>query len=309
MMKICFMGSMDFAVEILNGLNDKYGVDLVVTQPDKPFGRKQKLKGTPVKERAIELGLEVFQPSSIKKDYKKIIEEEFDFIIVAAYGQIIPEIVLNHGKYRAINVHASLLPKYRGGSPMHRAIINGDKYSGVTIMYMVKKMDAGLILAQEKVKINFSDNVKTLEKKLAKTGKVLLLKTIDDLLDDKIEAKQQNQEEISFAYNLKPEEKEINFCNKAIDIYNKIRGMYPWPIAEIKVNNKKIKIFKAEYSEENTNKTPGTIYKINKSGVFIQCLEGSIILKEIQLQGKKRMDINAFMNGVGKQFFKLDKNI
>ncbi|MFW5889027.1 MAG: methionyl-tRNA formyltransferase [Bacillota bacterium] len=308
-MKICFMGSMDFAVEILNGLNNQYGVDLVVTQPDKPFGRNQRLKATPVKLRAKELNIEVFQPESIKKDYQKILDIEFDFIIVAAYGQIIPEVVLNHGKHRAINVHASLLPKYRGGSPMHKAIINGDEYSGVTIMYMVKKMDAGPILAQEKVKIDFEDNVKTLEKKLAKKGKSLLLQTMDKLLKNNIQAKVQDEEKVTYAYNIKSSEKELDFNKPAIEVYNQIRGLYPWPIAEIKVNDKKIKVFKADYIKENSIKAPGTVYKINKSGVFIQCLKDSIILKEIQLQGKKRMDIKAFMNGIGRQIFYLDKII
>ena len=308
-MKICFMGSMEFAVEILNGLNNEYGVDLVVTQPDKPFGRKQILKGTPVKERAKNLGIEVFQPLAIKENYQRIIEEDFDFIIVAAYGQIIPEIILKHAKFRAINIHASLLPNYRGGSPMHKAIINGDEYSGVTIMYMAKKMDAGPILSQEKVKIDFKDDVKTLELKLAKIGKNLLIDTIKELVEGNVEPIKQDKSKVTYAYNIKKSEKKINFNSKAIDIYNQIRGMYPWPIAEILVDNKKIKVFKAEYLNKNTTKAPGTIYKIDKSGVFIQCLEDTIILKEIQLQGKKRMDINAFMNGVGKQFFYLDKII
>ncbi|MCF7923896.1 MAG: methionyl-tRNA formyltransferase [Candidatus Izimaplasma sp.] len=308
-MKICFMGSMDFAVEILNGLHNKYGVDLVVTQPDKPFGRKQKLKGTPVKKRAKELKLEVYQPKSIKRNYEQIIESDFDFIIVAAYGQIIPEIVLSHSKYRAINVHASLLPKYRGGSPMHRAIINGDEYSGVTIMYMAKKMDAGPILSQEKVKIENDDNVKTLENKLAITGKKLLLKTMDDILNGIVKPKKQNTNEVSFAYNIKSEEKLLDFTNNAKSVYNKIRGLYPWPVAEIVVEGKKIKVFKAIYNDFNSNNSPGTVYKIDKSGIHVQCLSGTIILEELQLQGKKRMDANAFMNGLGKQYFYLGKII
>ncbi|MFA7075834.1 MAG: methionyl-tRNA formyltransferase, partial [Candidatus Izemoplasmatales bacterium] len=219
-MRICFMGSMEFAVPILNKLHELYGVDLVVTQPDKPVGRKQILQGTPVKNRAVELGIELFQPISIKKDYSKIIENEYDFIIVAAYGQIIPEKVLFHGRYQAINVHASLLPKYRGGSPMHKAIINGDVESGVSVIYMEKALDSGLILSQSKCEISENDNVKTLENKLSFIGSNLLLQTLEDLINDLIVPQKQNLSEVSFAYNFKNEDLRINFSKDAKGVYN-----------------------------------------------------------------------------------------
>jgi methionyl-tRNA formyltransferase len=302
-MKICFMGSMDFAVTILEGLNQKYSVELVVTQPDKPYGRKQVLKGTPVKEKALELGIEVFQPKSIKKNNKRILSDDFDMIIVAAYGQIIPESILYHAKYQAINVHASLLPKYRGGSPMHQAIINGDEVSGVSIMYMEKSLDSGDVLAQEKMEILITDNVKTLENKLAVIGRDLLIETIEKLSLGEVEATPQNDEEATYANNLKKADQIIYFNMTAKEIYNKVRGLYPWPVAFFFVNGLKLKIFSTSIIAENLSLNIGEVVKINKSGVWIQTKKGVIVLKQVQLEGKLPMDINSFMNGAGKQVF------
>lgn len=308
-MKICFMGSMDFAVEILNTLAKTHQVALVVTQPDKPVGRKQVLKGTPVKEKALELGIELFQPQDIKIDYQRIIEEEYDFIIVAAYGQIIPDIILNHGKYKAINVHASLLPKYRGGSPMHRAIMNGDLKSGVSIMYMAKKMDSGPVLSQREVEIDLLDDVKSLELKLAKAGAELLIIEMEKIQKGLSEANDQNLDKVTYAYHIKTKERVVDFNQPAENIYNQVRGLHPWPIAEFSVDNQKIKVFKVETESENLSNRPGKIVKIDKKGVYIQTSSGLVILKDIQLQGKKRMDITSFMNGVGRSIFELEKVI
>jgi methionyl-tRNA formyltransferase len=302
-MKVCFMGSMDFAAVILEKLNKEFPVDLVVTQPDRPVGRKRILKGTPVKEKALALGIDLFQPENIKKDHDLIINQNFDFIIVAAYGQMIPDIVLEHGKFKAINVHASLLPKYRGGSPMHRAIINGDEYSGVSIMYMVKKMDAGPILRQSKVKIDPDDDVASLEMKLASIGGDLLIETMHDLLNDNVTSNPQNQEKVTYAYHIKKEEQKLNFNKTAKDNYNLVRGLHPWPIAFFEIDQAPMKVYKADYIEEDASKEVGQIVKINKDGVFIQTSKGQFILKEVQLRGKKRMSINDFMNGIGRQLF------
>lgn len=302
-MKICFMGSMDFAAVILEKLNKEFPIDLVVTQPDRPVGRKRILKGTPVKEKALELDIDLFQPENIKKDHDIIINQNFDFIIVAAYGQMIPDIVLEHGKFRAINVHASLLPKYRGGSPMHRAIINGDDYSGVSIMYMVKKMDAGPILSQSKVKIDPNDDVASLEMKLASIGGDLLIETMHDLLNDNVTSNPQNQEKVTYAYHIKKEEQKLNFNKTAKDNYNLVRGLHPWPIAFFEIDQTPMKVYKADYIEEDASNEVGQIIKINKEGVFIQTSKGQFILKEVQLRGKKRMSINDFMNGIGRQLF------
>jgi len=302
-MKICFMGSMDFAVPILEGLHQKYGVDLVVTQPDKPFGRKQILKGTPIKNKALELGIELFQPVSIKRDYQRIIEDSFDFIIVAAYGQFIPEVVLFHGKYQAINVHASLLPKYRGGSPMHKAIMNGDSITGVSIIYMEKSMDSGFILSQASCDITEDMDVSSLEAKLSLLGKDLLLSTLDELVKGHVEAVPQDLEKVTYAYNFKNQDLIIDFNKPAKEIRNFVRGLRPWPIAYFMFEGKKIKVYEVEFEDLNLSDIPGEIVKINKEGLFIQTKSGIVNLKSIQLEGKKQMDIKDFMNGVGKSMF------
>jgi len=305
-MNVCFMGSMEFAVPILEGLNEKYNVKLVITQPDKPVGRKRVLTPTPVKEKALDLGLDVFQPVNIKKDHKLITDLALDLIIVAAYGQMIPENVLAHAKTRAINVHASLLPKYRGGSPMHRAIQYGDSETGVSIMYMAMKMDAGDVLAQKSIPIEDKDNVGIIEEKLGVLGRDLLLETLENL--EHIKPKKQDIEKVTFAYNIKPEEERINFNQTAKAIYNHVRGFYPWPLTYCVIDNLKVKLYDVNYLDENFSNRAGEIVKIDKQGVYIQTKNGVIILKDIQLQGKKRMLIRDFMNGVGKSLF-LEKKL
>ena len=304
-MKVCFMGSMKFAVPILEGLNDVYDVELVITQPDKPVGRKKVLTPTAVKKKAIELGLEVFQPVNIKKDHKRITDLDLDYIIVAAYGQMIPEVVLAHAKTRAINVHASLLPKYRGGAPMHRAIQYGDALTGVSIMYMAMKMDAGDVLNQMAIPIEEYDNVGTIEEKLGLIGRDALLETLENI--GQITPEKQDISEVTFAYNIKAEEERIDLTKSARDVFNHVRGFYPWPLTYTVIDDLKVKLYSVEYLDEDLSKIIGEIVKVDKSGVYVQAKQGVVILKDIQLQGKKRMLINDFMNGVGKSLFRLGK--
>lgn len=304
-MKVCFMGSMKFAVPILEGLNKKYDVELVITQPDKPVGRKKILTPTAVKAKAIELGLEVFQPINIKKDFKRITDLELDYIIVAAYGQMIPEVVLSHAKTRAINVHASLLPKYRGGSPMHRAIQYGDKEAGVSIMYMAMKMDSGDVLSQESILIEDNDNVGTIEEKLGVLGRDTLLQTLKNIKN--IVPQKQDISKVTFAYNIKPEEERIDFSKTAKEVYNHVRGFNPWPLTYCMIDGLKIKLFEVEFSEENLSEHVGEVVRVNKSAVYVQTKDGLISLKDIQLQGKKRMLIRDFMNGTGKSLITVGK--
>lgn len=302
-MKVCFMGSMEFAVPILEGLHKKYDVQLVVTQPDKPVGRKRILTPTKVKEKALELGLKVFQPKNIKTDFETITNLELDFIIVAAYGQMIPEHVLSHARYQAINVHASLLPKYRGGSPMHRAIQYGDSETGVSIMFMAMKMDSGDILAQQSIPILDTDNVGTIEKKLGVLGRDLLLETLSKI--DQIKPEKQDENKITFAYNIKPEEERINFELNAKDVYNHVRAFNPWPLTYAVIDNLKLKLHEVSFSEENHSQTPGEIVISEKDKVGVQCKNGIVYLEEVQLQGKRQMYIKDFMNGQGKTLLKI----
>ncbi len=278
-------------------------MSLVVTQPDKPFGRKQILKGTSVKNKALELGIELFQPVSIKKDYQRIINEDFDFIIVAAYGQMIPEVVLLHGTFQAINVHASLLPKYRGGSPMHQAIINGDAQTGVSIVYMEKSLDSGFILSQISCDIKEDMDVSSLEKTLSLLGRDLLLNTIDELLKGKVKPVAQDLAKVTYAYNFRNQDLIINFNKTAKEISDFVRGLRPWPIAYFMFEDKKIKVFEVEYQNINLSDIPGEIVKVAKDGLFVQTKSGIVNLKSIQLEGKKQMNIKDFMNGVGKSMF------
>jgi len=304
-MKVCFMGSMDFAVPILEGLNEVFEVALVVTQPDKPVGRKQILTATKVKQKALELGLKLFQPKNIKEDYEEITSLKLDYIVVAAYGQMIPEIVLNHAFYRAINVHASLLPKYRGGSPMHRAIQYGDSETGVSIMFMAQKMDSGDVLSQKSIEIETDDNVGTLEKKLGVIGRDLLLETLGNITN--IVPQKQDINDVTFAYNIKSKEEKISFHKSAKEINNHVRGFNPWPLTYCVIDNKKIKLYEVEHFENTSDGLPGEIIRIDKHGVYIQTGHGLLNLQKIQLQGKKVMDISDFMNGVGKTLFTVGK--
>ena len=204
-MKVIFMGTPDFAVPVLEGLIENYEVILVVSQPDKKVGRKQELKNTPIKEVALKHNIPVFQPVKIREDYQEIIDLNPDIIVTCAYGQIIPKAILDCPKLGCINVHASLLPKLRGGAPIHKAIIDGYKTTGITIMYMDVKMDDGDIISQKEIDITDDDNLESLHDKLSVLGKELLLETLPSIIDGTNERIKQNEDEVTFAYNIKRE--------------------------------------------------------------------------------------------------------
>lgn len=312
-MKIVFMGTTEFSKVILSDLMKSHEVVLVVTQPDRPFGRKQIMKPTPVKELALLNQIPVFQPEKIKADYQPIIEVKPEVIVVAAFGQMIPKIILDYPKYKAINVHASLLPKYRGGSPMHTAIKNGDAETGVTIMYMAPKMDAGSMLMQKSMPIEYTDNVGTIESKLAVLGSNLLLETLELIRQDKLKPTVQDESLVTFAWNIKPEEERLDFNKKSLEIYNHVRGFNPWPVAHFTIDSTKIKVLEVSVIEDKSKQydliAPGTIADIIKGDVFVKTLDGIIQLKLIQPAGKNVMDMRAFMNGSGKTLFYIGKQL
>ena len=248
-LRIIFMGTPDFSVPVLEGLIENYKVVGVVTQPDKEVGRKHEIKFSPVKETAIKYQIPVFQPKSIKKEYQEIVNLKPDLIVTCAYGQIIPKVLLDCPKYHAINVHASLLPKLRGGAPIHKAIINNYTRTGITIMYMVEKMDAGDILAQKETVIKPEDTVGSLHDRLSTMGKELLLETLPDLIDGKITPIPQKEEDVTYAWNITREEEKIDFTKRTIDIYNQIRGLNPWPGAYAILDGKIVKIYSSRISE------------------------------------------------------------
>lgn len=294
-MKIIFMGTPDFAVPSLEALNEKYEVVLVVSQPAKPEGRKGILKNPPVALKALELGIRLFQPEHIKNEYEYFKNIQADMIVTAAYGQFIPTKILNLYK-KCINVHGSLLPYHRGGAPIQRAIINGDKKTGVTIMEMVKKMDAGRMYASSEIPILDSDNNSSLFEKLAIIGKNLLMENIEDIYNGKNEGIMQNEEEATISPNIAPEEEKINFNIDARKVFNLIRGLSDEPGAYCEYNGQRIKIYKASIEKNDSDASPGTIINIKKS-LVVKCKTDAISILELQIPGKKRMNVKDFLNG------------
>ena len=302
--KIVFMGTPDFACNVLKSLIDnEYNVSLVVSQTDKYVGRKHILTNTPVKQLAIDNNIEVFQPEKIRSDYQKIVDINPDLIITCAYGQIIPEELINLPKYGCINVHASLLPKYRGGAPIHWAKINGEKKTGVTIMYMDKNMDSGDIISQEELVINNEDTTESLFNKLSILGANLLIETLPSILENNNNRIKQDETLVSYAYNIKREDERINFDDYGVNIINKIRGLYSWPLANMEIDGIEYKILNAKFEEKKINSV-STIVEIDKNKFGISCKDGVIYITDIKPFGKKAMDIKSFLNGINKEDYK-----
>ena len=298
-LKVIFMGTPEFSLPVLEGLNSKYNVVMVVCQPDKPSNRGV-VQYSPVKDFAIKNNIKVFQPVNVKNEYHEILSEKPDLIVTCAYGQIIPKEILDYPKYGCINVHASLLPKLRGGAPIHRAIIEGHKETGITIMKMKEKMDAGDIISQVKTEILDDDTVGTLHDKLSVLARDLLLSTIPNIISGNINLVRQNEEEATFAWNIKREDEKIDFSKTTREIYNQIRGLNPWPGAYAILSGRIIKIWASRYGDKffNEEVLNGQIVELYKDGIGVKTSNGEIIIMELQLEGKRRMLANEFMNGV-----------
>ncbi|SDG96298.1 methionyl-tRNA formyltransferase [Alteribacillus persepolensis] len=301
-MKMIFMGTPDFSVPILRGLVEAgYNIQTVVTQPDRPKGRKKKLTPPPVKEEAQKHGLPVFQPETLKdrENLKHLLQLEPDMIVTAAFGQILPEELLEAPRYGAINVHASLLPKYRGGAPIHYAVMNGEEKTGVTIMYMAKQLDAGDILTQTEVEITKTDTTGNVHDKLSIAGRDLLLETLPDLAEGNIRAVTQNEKEATFAPNIKRGQEQINWNRSGETIYNHIRGMNPWPVAFTTYRGKPFKIWQARLAAARDNTlAPGTIEAVKEDSIMIKTGDSwSLELTELQPSGKKRMKAADYLRG------------
>ena len=299
-MKIVFMGTPDFAVNVLQGLIDNYDVVGVVSQPDKRIGRHQVLTNTPVKELALKYDIPVFQPIKIREDYEDILNLNPDLIVTCAYGQIIPKAILDYPRLGCINVHASLLPKLRGGAPIHKAIIDDYGTTGVTIMYMDVKMDSGDIISQREVKILDSDNLESLHDKLSEVGTSLLLDTLPSIIDGSNSRTKQDEDEVTYAYNIKREEEHIDFSKTSREVFNLIRGLCPVPSSNAILDEKEMKIYKSIISSKNYNGEYGEIVDITKEGIVVKTGDAAIILTEVKPFGKKKMDANSYVNGIGK---------
>ena len=301
-MKILFMGTPDIAVSMLKQiLADGYDVIGVVTQPDKKAGRKQELKMSEVKQCALQHNIPVYQPVRIKDDYKDLMMLGADLIITCAYGQFIPSELLEAPTYGSINVHASLLPKLRGGAPIHKAIIYGEKETGMSIMRMVKAMDAGAVMAQCKVRIEETDTAGSLYDKLAEAGAKLLSESIVKIKEGKAVFVEQQEEKATFAYTISKEEEFISFDRDISKVYDHIRGLIPFPVGHGIINNKKVKFHKVRKVEKAIYSKPGEVLGLLDGGFAIAAVNGYVLIDEIQMEGKAKTDAKAFFNGAGKQ--------
>ena len=303
MTKIIFMGTPAFSVPVLDGLVEKgYEVLAVVTQPDRAVGRKKEIKMTPVKAAALRHKLPVYQPEKISgsDEMAELMTLGADIIVTAAFGQFLPERLLNSVKH-AVNVHASLLPKYRGGAPVHYAIIKGDKEAGVTIMEMVKKMDAGDMISQRAIPITDADNVGTMFEKLSLVGRELLLDTLPDYLAGNITPQPQDESQVTFSPNITPEEERIDWQLSARDIFNQVRGMSPWPVAHTIWQGTRFKLHEVVLADLNhVEGAPGQVIEKTKKSLVIATKEGAVSLTIVQPAGKPKMPIQDFLNGLGK---------
>lgn len=301
MVKVIFMGTPDFSVPVLQQvINDGYEVIAVVTQPDRPVGRKRVLTPPPVKVEALKHNIPVYQPEKIrvKEQLDPILALNADLVITAAFGQILPKELLEAPKYGCINVHASLLPELRGGAPIHYSIIQGKEKTGITIMYMAEKLDAGDILTQVEVAITEEDNVGTLHDKLSVAGAKLLSDTLPKLINNELTPIKQDDSLATFASNIKREQERIDWTKTNKEIYNHVRGLNPWPVAYTTMNNEVLKVWATKKVETSHDQIPGTILKIEEDGFVVACGEKTAIkIVELQPAGKKKMDGEQFIRG------------
>ena len=300
-LKVIFMGTPVFCVPILEELIKETNVVAVVTQPDKEVGRKREISFSPIKKVAIKNNIKVLQPVKIKEEYEDVTSLNPDIIITCAYGQIVPLAILNCPKYGCINVHASLLPKLRGGAPIHKAIINGYDKTGITIMYMDKGMDTGDMISKEEVKIEDNDTAESLHDKLSAISVPLLMKTLPSIINGTNKREKQNDADATYAYNVSREEEHVSFDKSSKDVYNQIRGLNSWPGAYAVLDDKNIKLWSSSITNNKYDKTPGTIINLDKNGLCVATKDGSVLIKELQIPGKKKMNIKDFINGNKKE--------
>ena len=298
-LKVVFMGTPEFAVPILEELINNTNVALVVCQSDKETGRSKKITYPPIKELALKNNIPCFQPIKIREDYQSIIDIKPDIIITCAYGQIIPKVLLELPRYGCINVHASLLPKLRGGAPIHRAIIEGYKETGITIMHMAPSLDTGDIITQKSIEILDTDTASTLHDKLSVLGRDLLMETIPMLVDKTAPRTKQNEEESTYAKNISKEDEKIDFSKTKKQIYNQVRGLNDWPGAYTTLDGKRIKVWRCRISDDYSENTlNGKIVNIYPDGIGVKCSNGEIILTAIQPEGKPKMWVKDYLNGI-----------
>lgn len=301
--RIVFLGTPLFAKVILKALiNNEYNVVGVVSQPDKPTGRKHTILPTPVKELALEHGIPVSQPAKLRLEPESVLQYEPDLIITCAYGQIVPEEILQYPKHGCLNIHPSDLPKYRGGAPIQRAIWNGDTTTAICLMEMVKQMDAGRVFAREYVDVDVNDTYETLNARLADLSANLLVKYLPEYLEDKLVGEVQDEEKVVLARNISKEEEMVHFDTEDVtECYNHIRALYSDPIAYGVIENKRVKFMSVQMELQEVNEAPGTVLGFTNGTMNIACKNGILKVVELQMEGKSRMTADAFKNGAGRQ--------
>ena len=300
--RIVFMGTPEFGCAILQELLEEgRNVVGVVCQPDKLVGRKQVLTFPPTKNTAIEKGIEVIQPVKIRKDYQDVLDLKPDLIVTCAYGQIIPDALLEYPAMGCINVHTSLLPALRGGAPIQHAIIDGYETTGVTVMEMSSRMDAGAIIAQRECVIDINDTYGSLHDKLIVIARELLRDTIDSVINQTYTPIPQDEEKVTFAWNISKEEEKIDFTRGYMGVYNQIRGLIPAPCAYFLVDDKKVKIWGVEISDMTSELETGSLfYHENKLALVVE--EKVMFINSLQLEGRQKMGIKEFKNGAGRSW-------
>lgn len=299
-MRIIFMGTPDFSVGTLEALVEAgHEVCLVVTQPDKPKGRGKEMQYTPVKEAALKHGIEVYQPRRIREAecVEKLRQYNADIMVVIAFGQIIPKEILEMVPYGCVNVHASLLPKYRGAAPIQWSIIDGEAVTGVTTMQMDEGLDTGDMLLKTEVPITAEETGESLHDKLAEAGAALCVETLAKLQEGSIVPEKQGESPTAYARMLDKKLGNIDWTKSAVEIERLVRGLNSWPSAYTYWNKKVVKIWKVSVTDENSNEQAGTVVKVEKDGFYVQTGNGLLKVVELQIPGKKRMDAGAFLRG------------
>lgn len=294
--KTIFMGTPEFAIPVLKTLLKLSDVVCVVTKPDALVGRKKVLTPSPIKNLAIKENIPVLTPVKLKEEYQSILDYEPELIVTCAYGKIVPKVILDYPKYGCINIHASILPKYRGSAPMQWAIANGEKETGITLMYMDEKMDTGDIIDIEKIPILDDDDLGSIHDKLSLLGSSILEKNFSNIINNNISRVKQDDTKATLAPMITREMELLDFNDYGKNIINKIRAFSPYPLTRTMINNEEVKIVKAKFiRKENTN--IGKLI-ITKNDLGIECLDGIIYLEIIKPVGKKEMPIKSFLNGL-----------
>ena len=297
-LRVVFMGTPDFAVPVLEKLILNTKVVLVVSQPDKCVGRKRELVPTPIKKKALEYNIPVFQPEKVKLDYEEIVLARPDIIITCAYGQIIPKVLLDLPRLGCINVHASLLPYLRGGAPLHHAIIDGYKETGVTIMYMDESMDTGDIISSVTYPLKDTDTVGTVHDNLMEMGANLLMETVPSIIKGTNKRIKQDNSKATYAYNISRSDEHLDFSGSGVLVERKVRGLNPWPLANTLFDDEEIKIISGYFVLGKS--IPKKINVVTKDSLGIGCSDGIYYVTALKPSGKKVMDIESYLNGMDK---------